>query len=144
MDIFRKQSPPAVTGAPDKLKYARQLDVELNRMTHTQSGLYYLDREVGGGAMAEREALVSVGYRGWLANGVLFDQSGEGRPIKFRLGHGEVISGWDEGIAGMKVGCRRLLVIPPELAYGQQSPGAGIPANATLVFDVTLVGAEAP
>jgi FKBP-type peptidyl-prolyl cis-trans isomerase len=75
---------------------------------------------------------------------MIFDRSGRGSPIQFTLGEGEVIRGWDEGIAGMKVGGRRLLVIRPSLAYGDASPGAGIPANATLVFDVTLDGVEEP
>ncbi|MEO8201272.1 MAG: FKBP-type peptidyl-prolyl cis-trans isomerase [Gemmatimonadota bacterium] len=104
----------------------------------TSSGLYYKDRTVGSGATAEKGRNVRVAYKGWLADGHVFDQSAPGHPYDFVLGNREVIDGWDEGIVGMRQGGRRLLVIPPSLAYGQQSPGPGIPANATLVFDVTL------
>jgi FKBP-type peptidyl-prolyl cis-trans isomerase len=142
MDIFRKQGTRQVAGEPEALKYAEELKVELDKMTRTQSGLYYLDRVTGTGATAEMGQVVSVGYVGALVDGTVFDRSGTGSPIQFTLGEGEVIRGWDEGIAGMKVGGRRLLVIRPSLAYGNDSPGAGIPANATLVFDVTLEAVE--
>jgi FKBP-type peptidyl-prolyl cis-trans isomerase len=142
LDMFRKQSARQVTGEPESLRYADELKVRLDEMTRTPSGLYYLDRTVGTGAIAEAGRVVSVGYVGTLANGFVFDRSGMGSPIQFTLGEGEVITGWDEGIAGMKVGGRRLLVIRPGLAYGQDSPGAGIPPNATLVFDVTLEAVE--
>jgi FKBP-type peptidyl-prolyl cis-trans isomerase FkpA len=140
MDVFRRQGPKQVSGEPETLKYADELKVELDQMTRTASGLYYLDRVVGTGATAEFDKPVSVGYVGALADGRVFDRSGLGSPYEFMLGQGEVIRGWDEGIAGMKVGGRRLLVIRPSLAYGNASPGAGIPANATLVFDVMLEG----
>jgi FKBP-type peptidyl-prolyl cis-trans isomerase len=142
MDVFRKQGPLQVTGEPETLKYAPELKVDLDRMTRTPSGLLYLDREVGTGAVAVAGNVVAVGYVGSLVDGRVFDRSGMNNPIKFELGEGQVISGWDEGIAGMRVGGRRLLVIRPSLAYGDASPGAGIPANATLVFDVTLDGVE--
>ena len=140
MDSFRKQGPPKVTGEPETLKYASELGVDIEKMTRTPSGLYYLDREVGTGTTAVNGKEVLVGYVGALADGMVFDQSGEGQPIGFTLGQRQVITGWDEGIKGMRVGGRRLLVIRPSLAYGAQSPGAGIPPNATLVFDVRLVG----
>jgi FKBP-type peptidyl-prolyl cis-trans isomerase len=108
-------------------------------MTRTASGLYYQDLLVGRGAVAMNWQRVRVAYTGWLADGVAFDQSPEGRPFSFILGRGQVIPGWDEGVSGMRVGGRRLLVIPPAMAYGRQSPGAGIPPNATLIFDVRLV-----
>ena len=142
MDIFRKRTPQTVTGEPESLRYADQLKVRLDDMTRTPTGLLYQDRVVGTGVTAEPGKVVSVGYVGSLANGFVFDRSGPGQPIQFTLGEGEVIHGWDEGIAGMKVGGRRLLVVRPSLAYGNESPGAGIPANATLVFDVTLDGVE--
>jgi FKBP-type peptidyl-prolyl cis-trans isomerase FkpA len=142
MDTFRKQNPRQVTGEPESLKYADELKVDLSRMTRTASGLYYLDRTTGTGAVAKAGDVVSVGYVGTLADGYVFDRSGMGTPIQFTLGQAEVINGWDEGIAGMRVGGRRQLVIRPSLAYGQDSPGAGIPPNATLVFDVTLDGVE--
>lgn len=136
-------SPPApileTSGQPEALTYAPSLGIDLARMTRTVSGLYYQDLLVGRGAVAIAGKRVHVGYAGWLADGALFDQSPAGRPYAFLLGQGQVIRGWDEGVSGMKVGGRRLLVIPPGLAYGRQSPGAGIPPNATLVFDVRLV-----
>ena len=144
LDIFRKQGAKQVAGEPEALKYADKLEVRLDAMTRTESGLYYLDRVTGTGATAEYGKVVSVGYVGSLVDGREFDRSGAGSPIQFTLGEGEVILGWDEGIAGMKVGGRRLLVIRPSLAYGNVSPGAGIPANATLVFEVTLDGVEQP
>ena len=131
-----------VTGEPEMLQYAQQLNVPLARMTRTPSGLLYLDRQVGTGAVAENGKEVSVGYVGSLADGRVFDQSSPGSPIQFELGQGQVIRGWDEGIAGMKVGGKRLLVIRPSLGYGDVSPGAGIPPNATLVFEVTLDGVQ--
>lgn len=131
-----------VTGEPETLQYAQKLDVHLDQMTKTPTGLLYLDRIVGTGATAQKGKRVSVGYVGSLADGMVFDQSSAGDPIQFVLGQGRVISGWDEGIAGMKVGGKRLLVIRPSLAYGNASPGAGIPPNATLVFEVTLDGVQ--
>jgi FKBP-type peptidyl-prolyl cis-trans isomerase len=131
-----------VAGEPETLQYAQKLDVHLDQMTKTPSGLLYLDRTIGTGASAEKGKRVSVGYVGSLADGMVFDQSAAGDPIQFVLGRGRVISGWDEGIAGMKVGGKRLLVIRPSLAYGNASPGAGIPPNATLVFEVTLEGVQ--
>ena len=142
MDIFRKRGVQQLAGEPEALKYDDKLKVRLDDMTRTESGLYFQDLVVGTGASAEPGKVVSVGYVGRLVNGYIFDQSGAGSPIQFTLGEGEVILGWDEGIAGMKVGGRRLLVIRPALAYGNVSPGAGIPANATLVFNVTLEGVE--
>jgi FKBP-type peptidyl-prolyl cis-trans isomerase FkpA len=100
------------------------------------------DLVVGTGATAVSGNTVTVGYTGWLhdsskaaAKGSQFDSSPN---FVFRLGAGTVIRGWDMGVAGMRVGGQRRLVIPPDLAYGSNSPGAGIPPNATLVFDITL------
>lgn len=127
------------SGQPEELTFASSLGVDLARMTRTASGLYYQDILVGRGSDAASGKRVQVAYTGWLADGVMFDQSPTGRPYAFLLGRGQVIQGWDEGVAGMRVGGRRLLVIPPGLAYGRRSPGAGIPPYATLVFDVRLV-----
>jgi FKBP-type peptidyl-prolyl cis-trans isomerase len=95
------------------------------------------------GATAAPGHTVKVHYTGWLTTGKKFDTSvGTGKPFKFNLGAGEVIKGWDEGVAGMKVGGKRQLRIPPDLGYGDQgSPGA-IPPGATLIFDVLLVAVE--
>ena len=95
----------------------------------------------GTGAEAVAGRRVSVHYTGWLTNGKMFDSSlGRGRPFTFRLGAGEVIAGWDQGVAGMKVGGKRKLTIPPELGYGAHGAGGVIPPQATLVFEVELLG----
>lgn len=130
------------SGQPENLRYAPSLQVDLAQMTRTASGLYYRDILVGRGNAAQAGNRVRVAYAGWLADGSEFDRSPDGRPYAFLLGRGQVIPGWDEGVSGMRVGGRRLLVVPPGLAYGRQSPGPGIPPNATLVFDVRLVQAQ--
>jgi FKBP-type peptidyl-prolyl cis-trans isomerase FkpA len=106
----------------------------------TTSGVEYWDIVVGTGATAVPGKRVGVHYTGWLTNGKKFDSSVDrGRPVSFPLGAGRVIKGWDEGIAGMKVGGKRQLRIPPELGYGiHGSPGV-IPPNAVLIFDVELL-----
>jgi FKBP-type peptidyl-prolyl cis-trans isomerase len=106
----------------------------------TASGLEYWDIKVGTGAVAQTGHKVKVDYTGWLTNGKKFDSSvGTGRPFDFMLGAGQVIKGWDEGVAGMKVGGKRQLRIPPDLAYGPKGYPGAIPPNATLIFDVQLV-----
>jgi len=99
------------------------------------------DMVVGTGAEAIKGKLVSVHYTGWLTDGKKFDSSKDrGQPFQFPLGRGHVIQGWDQGVEGMKVGGKRKLTIPPELGYGAQGAGGAIPANATLVFEVELLG----
>lgn len=111
--------------------------------TKTPSGLEYWDIKVGTGAVAQAGHKVKVDYTGWLTNGKQFDSSvGSGKPFEFMLGAGQVIKGWDQGVAGMKVGGKRQLRIPPDLAYGAKGYPGAIPANATLVFDVQLVDAK--
>jgi peptidylprolyl isomerase len=128
---------PATASVPT---FAPSLGVDMTAMTKTPSGLAYQDKVVGKGATATAGHTVSVQYTGWLPDGTKFDSSRDrNEPFDFPLGAGHVIPGWDEGVAGMKVGGRRLLVIPPALGYG--AGGAGpIPPNATLVFDVELLG----
>ena len=114
-------------------------------MITTDSGLKYLDTTVGDGAEAQKGQSVTVHYTGWLYNnetqGAKFDSSKDrGDPFVFSLGAGMVIRGWDEGVAGMKVGGARTLVIAPEMGYGARGAGGAIPPNATLKFDVELLG----
>jgi peptidylprolyl isomerase len=106
----------------------------------TESGLKYYDFETGTGPTPQAGQEVVVDYTGWLLNGTKFDSSlDRGSPFSFVLGAGQVIPGWDEGLATMKVGGKRQLVIPPELAYGDQGASGVIPPNATLVFEVELL-----
>jgi peptidylprolyl isomerase len=107
--------------------------------TKTASGLEYWDIIVGTGATAQAGKQVKVHYTGWLTTGQKFDSSLGGKPFDFMLGAGNVIKGWDEGVAGMKVGGKRQLRIPPDLAYGSAGHPPQIPASSTLVFDVQLV-----
>jgi FKBP-type peptidyl-prolyl cis-trans isomerase len=103
-------------------------------------GLQSEDLKVGSGAEAKSGHTVAVHYTGWLTNGTKFDSSlDRGQPFSFQLGAGRVIKGWDEGVAGMKVGGQRKLTIPPELGYGARGAGAVIPPGATLVFEVELL-----
>jgi FKBP-type peptidyl-prolyl cis-trans isomerase FkpA len=107
----------------------------------TPSGLKYADLEVGDGAEARSGQTVKVHYTGWLTNGTKFDSSVDrGQPFSFPLGAGRVIKGWDEGVAGMKIGGRRKLMIPPQLGYGPRGAGGVIPPNADLIFEVQLLG----
>ncbi|TMH40244.1 MAG: FKBP-type peptidyl-prolyl cis-trans isomerase [Betaproteobacteria bacterium] len=107
----------------------------------TPSGLTIEDLVVGTGSEAAAGQQVSVHYTGWLMNGNKFDSSKDrGRAFVFSLGRGEVIRGWDEGVSGMKVGGKRKLTIPPDLGYGARGAGGAIPPNATLLFEVELLG----
>jgi FKBP-type peptidyl-prolyl cis-trans isomerase len=109
----------------------------------TDSGLQYWDIKVGLGALAKAGDHVKVHYTGWLTTGKKFDSSVDARqPYDFTLGQSEVIKGWDEGVAGMKVGGKRQLRIPPELAYGKSGHPPQIPPNATLIFDVQLLAVK--
>ncbi len=108
--------------------------------TTTPSGLQYWDIAVGTGATAVSGSQVKVHYTGWLTGGQKFDSSlDRGEPFSFMPGAGQVIKGWDEGVAGMKVGGKRQLRIPPTLGYGAEGSGGVIPPNATLIFDVELL-----
>ncbi len=114
---------------------------ESNQEVTTPSGLKYVDQAVGTGDVAVVGKNVSVHYTGWLENGKKFDSSVDrGQPFSFPLGAGRVIKGWDEGVQGMKVGGKRKLTIPSDLGYGSRGAGGVIPPNATLIFDVELLG----
>ena len=107
----------------------------------TSSGLKYVDQVVGTGDAAVVGKTASVHYTGWLENGKKFDSSVDrGQPFSFPLGAGRVIKGWDEGVQGMKVGGKRKLTIPSDLGYGSRGAGGVIPPDATLIFDVELLG----
>ncbi len=109
----------------------------------TSSGLKYQDLVVGNGPLPKAGRRVRVHYTGWLTNGTKFDSSVDrNEPFDFTLGTGNVIAGWDEGVASMHVGGKRKLIIPPNLAYGSAGAGGVIPPNATLVFDVELIAAQ--
>ncbi len=103
-------------------------------------GLKFTDDVVGTGTEAQKGKTVSVHYTGWLADGTKFDSSRDrNTPFSFPLGQGQVIKGWDEGVAGMKVGGKRTLTIPADLGYGARGAGGVIPPNATLKFEVELL-----
>ena len=113
-------------------------------MQTSNSGLQYIDTVVGEGELAVVGKNVTVHYTGWLFNdgeqGAKFDSSKDRNdPFVFRLGAGQVIQGWDEGVAGMKIGGARTLIIPSDLGYGSRGAGGVIPPNATLKFDVELL-----
>ena len=108
----------------------------------TSSGLQYWDIKVGSGEEAKEGSNVKVHYTGWLTTGKKFDSSIGSQPFAFTIGRGEVIKGWEEGVAGMKVGGKRQLRIPPELAYGEDGHPPQIPPNSTLIFDVQLVAVK--
>jgi len=117
-----------VSGSPETAKYAKELDVHLDHMTKLPSGLYILDVKEGTGPGIAPGQTAQVHY------------TVGGSPLEFAVGQARVIAGWDEGVAGMKVGGKRRLVIPPELGYGAEGYPGAIPGNATLVFDVELIG----
>ncbi len=133
LDTFRRHP----VGEPPG-QFAKELHVDTTAMTHTASGLQYQDLKVGTGETAVAGHTVTAAYTGWLTDGRRFDT---GR-YRFQLGRQQAIEGWDEGLAGMKVGGKRKLVVPPALGYGAAGSPPVIPPDATLVFDVELLQVE--
>ena len=136
-------TPDALPLVPvERETFAPALGVNLGASRRTPGGTYVRDIRVGEGAEARAGQTVSVHYRGTLADGTEFDANAPGeQPFTFALGEGRVIAGWDEGVAGMRVGGERQLVIPSSMGYGERGTGP-IPGNANLVFTVTLVRAR--
>ena len=132
---------PNIPSNPAVETYAASLGVNVANMTRKSDNLYVQDLVVGTGAEAVSSRVIRVTYTGWLVNGSRFDTNVGGAAFQFTLGTSEVIPGWDQGLAGMKVGGKRKLVIGSELAYRNQGRGS-IPPNATLVFDVELLGVQ--
>lgn len=132
-DASQEARAPTSAGGP--------ADVSALTAQSSPSGLTWYVLAEGSGPTPEKGQTVEVHYTGWLTDGTKFDSSHDrGKPITFPVGVGKVIPGWDEAVLAMKVGERRQLRIPPELGYGSRGAGGVIPPNATLVFDVELVG----
>ncbi len=127
-------------GDPTQVVFSPDLGIFLDQMTLTPEGLYFHDLVEGTGKAAQVNDRVTIHYNGWHPDGTLFDSSlSREEPLPFVLGFREVIRGWEVGIRGMKVGGRRILVIPPDLGYGSRGLRGVVPRNATLVFDVQLL-----
>jgi len=133
-------------GTPDPVEtetrpeFAVALDIDLDEMERSSTGLYTLDVVEGTGLAARDGYVVTVHYTGWLPTGDVFDSSVErDEPYSFQLGRRSVIAGWEEGVQGMRIGGKRILVIPPSLAYGARGRPGAIPPNAYLVFEIELL-----
>jgi len=139
-DAMTETIPAPITATENNTLIASKKMSNENVVT-TPSGLKYVDIKEGTGATPQSGQTVEVHYTGTLENGTKFDSSSDrNTPFKFKLGIGQVIKGWDEGISTMKVGGQRRLIIPPELGYGARGAGGVIPPNATLIFLVDLLG----
>ncbi len=140
-DLYTTTASPSVSASPSATLTNTSTPVKTQTLP---DGLKIEDMVMGTGAPAKAGQKVTVHYTGWLTNGTKFDSSVDrGTPFAFNLGAGEVIKGWDEGVAGMQVGGKRRLTIPAALGYGEAGAGGGvIPPNATLIFDVQLIAIQ--
>jgi len=137
------QTPPAPTTLTENNTLIASDTMSDAKVVTTSSGLKYIEVKEGTGATPQTGQTVEVHYTGTLENGTKFDSSRDrGQPFDFKIGLGQVIKGWDEGLSTMKVGGQRQLIIPPELGYGSRGAGGVIPPNAILHFDVELLGVK--
>lgn len=137
------QAPPISATVTDNNNLIANNTMSETEAETTPSGLKYIELKEGTGATPKKGQTVVVHYTGTLSDGTKFDSSRDRKqPFEFKLGQGQVIKGWDEGLSTMKVGGRRQLIIPPDLGYGARGAGGVIPPNATLTFDVELLKIE--
>jgi FKBP-type peptidyl-prolyl cis-trans isomerase len=140
---FAGEAAAADAGKPVEAKPEPKAEAKMGEVVKTISGLQYEILKAGTGAEAKAGQMVSVHYVGTLTDGKKFDSSRDrGEPFQFKLGAGQVIKGWDEGVAGMKAGELRKLTIPASIGYGARGAGGVIPPNATLIFEVELISSK--
>ena len=139
------KEPQVISNTPASIAeatFAESLDSDIAKFDTNAAGLYWRDLKEGDGPVVQAGQVVTVNYDGRFPDGRQFDASAPGDPIRFPIGVRRVIDGWDQGVVGMKVGGKRQLIIPPALGYGPGGSPPVIPANATLVFTVEVVGAQ--